>query len=429
MTEHSQSISLAKLAPWEGNVRKAAADTALAELAASIAAHGLLQSLVVRKAKRGRYAVIAGARRLEALRLLAQDGRIDPDMPVPCQLVDANADDTEISLAENTVREEMHPADEFEAFRALIDGGASIADVAARFGHAESMVEKRLRLARVSPVIIAAYRAEEMNLEQVMAFAVTDDHAAQERVWNDSPPWLKLDAKEIRAALTEGDIAATDKRVRFVTLEAYIAAGGSVRRDLFTEGENGAFILDGAFLDRLAQEKLEEAAADLRSEGWSWAQAHPEFGYEDAASFGRVRPEAVPLTEAEAAELAMLEPEIDAFYDIEGDLTPEQEARFDALSARMEELTENRPKFWPAESLAMAGAVASIGYDGELSVTRGLVRPEDMPAEEKPTEARRGASSPFSASLVESLTAQRSVTNAHHLANAIERVTAPPGSV
>ena len=58
------SIPLNKLAAWSGNVRKTAgADTALAELAASIAAHGLLQSLVVRKGKKGSYAVVAGGRR------------------------------------------------------------------------------------------------------------------------------------------------------------------------------------------------------------------------------------------------------------------------------------------------------------------------------------------------------------------------------
>ena len=59
------SIPLNKLTAWDGNVRKTAgADTALAELAASIAAHGLLQSLVVRKGKKGKFAVVAGGRRL-----------------------------------------------------------------------------------------------------------------------------------------------------------------------------------------------------------------------------------------------------------------------------------------------------------------------------------------------------------------------------
>lgn len=121
------------------------------ELAASIAAPGLLQSLVVRKAKKGKFAVVAGGRRLSALRLLADAGKIEADYAVPCHLLDGAADAAEISLAENSVREPMHPADEFEAFRSLVDGGMSEADVAARFGVTEAVVSRRLRLARVSP--------------------------------------------------------------------------------------------------------------------------------------------------------------------------------------------------------------------------------------------------------------------------------------
>jgi hypothetical protein len=52
---------LSKLLAWEGNVRKTDIDKGIDELAASITAHGLLQSLVVRKDKRGKYAVVAGA--------------------------------------------------------------------------------------------------------------------------------------------------------------------------------------------------------------------------------------------------------------------------------------------------------------------------------------------------------------------------------
>ena len=65
MTE-TTDIPLNKLIAWDGNVRKTDADSGLEELAASIAAHGLLQSLVVRKHGRGKFAVIAGRRRLLA---------------------------------------------------------------------------------------------------------------------------------------------------------------------------------------------------------------------------------------------------------------------------------------------------------------------------------------------------------------------------
>src|SRR5580693_7515045 len=125
------TISLNKLIAWDGNVRKTDSDKAISELAASIAAHGLLQSLVVRKDKRGKYAVIAGRRRLLALKSLAEDGNLPATAPIACNILEDEADATEIGLAENVQREPMHPADEFEAFRALIDDGTHVADIAA----------------------------------------------------------------------------------------------------------------------------------------------------------------------------------------------------------------------------------------------------------------------------------------------------------
>ena len=76
------SIPLIKLVPSDANVRRTVTpDTALRELAASIAAHGLLQSLVVRKHRKGKYAVVAGGRRLAAQQLLAGEGKIDASVP------------------------------------------------------------------------------------------------------------------------------------------------------------------------------------------------------------------------------------------------------------------------------------------------------------------------------------------------------------
>ena len=77
-TTSTDTIPLNKLAAWSGNVRKTGADTGLAELAASIAAHGLLQSLVVRKDKKGKFAVVAGRRRLRAAWGDRQEARLSP---------------------------------------------------------------------------------------------------------------------------------------------------------------------------------------------------------------------------------------------------------------------------------------------------------------------------------------------------------------
>ena len=97
----SLEIPLNKLLAWNGNVRTTGADEGIDELAASIASVGLLQSLVVKKEPRGKYAVVAGKRRLLALSQLASNGAVEPSMEIPCRVAPPDADLPEISLTEN----------------------------------------------------------------------------------------------------------------------------------------------------------------------------------------------------------------------------------------------------------------------------------------------------------------------------------------
>jgi len=417
MTTASQSIALIPLnhlVAWSGNVRKTGATDGLDELTASIAAHGLLQSLVVRKTSRGKFAVVAGKRRLMALSGLAEGGALAADAPVPCRIITRSADATEISLTENVVRVPMHPADQFEAFRDLIDGGSTPADIAARFGITEAAVKKRLKLARVSPAIFEAYRGGQLTLEQVQAFTVSDDHAAQECVLNQIGQWSD-DADDIRRALTQDDIPATDKRARFVTVAAYEEAGGAVKRDLFAEGDDGVFLLDSALLDRLAHEKLEALAATVRGEGWKWVEIHPEFDYAARAQFKRRHPEPMPLNAEDAAEQSRLSQEYEAIYDALEEGDEAACARLDEIEARIAELEDRECAFSP-ETIAVAGAVVTLACNGEAETVRGLMRPQDAPCENSEPEACRPEKPDLSASLVQSLTEQKSAAIGAELA-------------
>ena len=88
------------------------------------------------------------------------------------------------------------------------------------------------------------------------------------------------DGTDIRAWLTEDDIEGTDKRVRYVTLKAYEKAGGTVRRDLFSQDDDGVFILDVPLLDKLVSEKLDRAAKAAQKEGWKWVEVRSDFDYQ-----------------------------------------------------------------------------------------------------------------------------------------------------
>ena len=399
------TIPLNKLVPWDGNVRKTGAGEGIEELQASIAAHGILQSLVVRKTTRGKYAVVAGERRRRALTALAKTGTIENDAPVPCHILSGTADATEISLTENAVRVQMHPADQFEAFRELIDAGSVPADIAARFGITEAVVKQRMRLARVSPAILSAYREGGLTLEQVQAFAVSDDHAAQERVFEDLPDWND-DADSIRSALTEGEITASDKRVRFVTLEAYEAAGGALRRDLFAEDDDGIFVLDTPLLNRLAMDKLRSEAETVKAEGWKWVEPALEFDHEARGEFRIRRPQRLPLSEEAEAERKALAEEYQRLFESLQDDDEETSARLDEIESRVAELEDTACAYTP-DVLAIGGAVVTIGSKGHMEAVRGLVKPEDEPGCEETSEPRKERPE-FSAALTQSLSEEKS---------------------
>ena len=401
-------IPLNRLALWKGNVRKTDIQAGVNELAESIASHGLLQSLVVRKGKKGKHDIVAGQRRYLALQALAKDGRIKKDCPVPCMLADENVDAAELSLAENVVRMAMHPADQFEAFRDLIDGGATITDVAARFGVTETVVAKRLKLGRLSPVILEAYREGNIDLEAAQAFAVGDDHEAQERVLADLSEWNRA-PHHIRELLTEDEVSTSDRRVRFVGIDAYRAAGGTMRLDLFDD-ENSGYVQDVALLDRLVSEKLAAIRLEQLASGWSWVDIVPDADWQTIGRFSRVYAERAPLSEADQAELDRLSQAYDELVDdddADEDRLAEIEERMDAL--------QDGPQIWPAATLAIAGAIVAIDYRGNLKIEHGLVRKEDahkLAADTDLTvdagEDRPSRADGLSPRLIEDLTAQHS---------------------
>ena len=146
-----KSIPLTKLVQSPRNVRRHCDPAADSELKASIAAHGLLQNLIVRPAARGKFEVEAGERRRCALLALAEEKVLPKGYEVTCLVLEDDAEiAVETSLAENFHRLAMNPADEAQAFAALIDAGASTEDVARRFGLTVRFVDGRLRLATLA---------------------------------------------------------------------------------------------------------------------------------------------------------------------------------------------------------------------------------------------------------------------------------------
>lgn len=368
------------------------------ELAASIARVGLLQNLIViQSADDEQFEVVAGDRRLTALKLLAKKKRIAADYEVPCLLV-ADASARTVSLAENVQREAMHAADQFAAFAALVKEGRPVEDIAADFGVSPLVVQRRLKLANVSPRLLTDYRAGAATLEQLMALTITDNHAAQEAAYYGAPEWQR-GASALRDRLTEREITATHPLVRFVGLDAYTQAGGGIRRDLFAEGDTGIYLTDAALLEMLVRGKLVARAEDVRAEGWAWVEAVPHMSHADRQTFQNAPRHRREPTTREARRIASLQTRLDKLdAELEEANDAEDEGKTEALESRHEQVAEELQAIeeglrdYAPDVRAVAGAIVTLDREGEAMIHRGLLREAEAKALRTLEKLRQGFS-------------------------------------
>ena len=375
-------IPLNKLKKSPKNARKTShSEAAIEAYAASIAAKGILQNLVVEPeldgdgSATGFYFVTIGEGRRLAQLLRVKRKEIKKTEPIRC-IVDTANDPHEISLDENVTRENMHPADQFEAFKKLTEErGLGDEDIAARFGVTPHVVRQRLRLATVSPKLMQVYRDGGLTLEQLMAFAVTEDHARQEAVYGRLS--YNRDASTIRRLLTETHVAVTDRRAVFVGVEAYTEAGGTILRNLFTE-DRGGYFEDMALLDLLVTARLGREADALReAEGWKWTEAHLDFPH--AHGMRRTYPHPVELLVEDQAALEAARCEVDQlaeWHQTADELPDHVDARLCELEAEIERLEAKRQAYDP-DDIARGGAFVILNHDGMVRIERGFIRPGD----------------------------------------------------
>ncbi|MCA6303672.1 MAG: ParB/RepB/Spo0J family partition protein, partial [Phenylobacterium sp.] len=208
--------------PWNAiepsplNPRRTFDEAAIAELADSIAAAGLLQNLVVRPvsgdpAAPGGWWLISGERRWRAVGHLVETGRAAPDHPMPCRVV--VADDREhlrMAIVENLQRQDVAPLEEAEAFAALRAGGWGTDEIAAAVGKTRRWVQLRLSLVdRLVEPAQALLRQGVITAEQARALATAPAERQAEIL--KSPPRT---ADEVRRRI-RGDDGVPATRARF----------------------------------------------------------------------------------------------------------------------------------------------------------------------------------------------------------------------
>ena len=368
-----KSIPLNKLVQSPRNVRRHSDAAADAELKASIAACGLLQNLIVRPAAKGKFEVEAGERRRRAMLALTDEKILARDHEVTCLVLEDSAEAAvETSLAENFHRLAMNPADEAQAFATLVTGGATVEDVARRFGLTVRFVEGRLRLATLAPVVFEALASGEITLDIAKAFGATSDQEIQSRVFEQlSSAYYAPNPDSIRRMVLSGTVRGSDPRARLVGRDAYVAAGGRIERELFDDEDSESWI-DVGLLESLAAAKMEQQAKALAAEqGLAWVKPtlDPYASHDLVEGLVRLPAEPAPLTEAELGRLD----ELDASYDqhaaiLEDEDSAEEavaaaEAAIEAIERECQEIRA-RPPVIATELKAEAGMILLLSRDG-----------------------------------------------------------------
>jgi ParB family chromosome partitioning protein len=298
-------------------------------------------------------------------------GELADNYPVPVLIVPADRA-LIASLSENVFHIPMHPADEFAAFAKLIGQGKSVEDVAAAFGVTPLVVKRRMKLATVSPTLMALFREDQIGLDCLMVLASVDDHQKQEQTWAALPSWNRR-PDYLRQLLTQGEIESDrDAVAKYVTLKAYEKAGGALRRDLFSDDDKKVYLLDAALLEKLATDKLQKRAKQIAAEGWKWVDVRVRYAFDEYVKYGELRKTKRQPDAEEAAALADLDGRIaalhaqmetladedcdeDAFYQLEGEAEGMEEQR---------KVLDETLTVWPADLMAQAGCVVHVGNNG-----------------------------------------------------------------
>jgi ParB family chromosome partitioning protein len=190
-------LSIAELRPDPEQPRKYFDEQALSELKASIAKHGVLQPLLVRRAAEGGFLVVSGERRYQAS---LQAGLAS----VPVLITDG--DPVEISIVENLLRENLTAVEEAEAIdRLKSQHNYQLADLSAVLGKAESTLSEILSINKLPSTVKDDCRNDPKAARYILVEIAKQHDAAK---------MASLYQKYKESGLTRGEIRSKERLLR-----------------------------------------------------------------------------------------------------------------------------------------------------------------------------------------------------------------------
>lgn len=171
------SLPIATIEPHPEQPRRHFDEAALDELAASIAARGVIQPVIVRPHGPGRYQLVAGERRWRA----AQRAELKKIPAVVKEVSDEKV--LELALVENIQRQELNPIEEAKAFRQLIDNiGLTQEELSERIGKSRTVIATFMRFLKLPNDIQKLLEEEKISAGHARALLMTEDVSIQRSV-------------------------------------------------------------------------------------------------------------------------------------------------------------------------------------------------------------------------------------------------------
>ena len=279
------------------------------------------------------------------------------------------------SVAENEQRAAIHPAEQIAGFCTLAEQGTPPAQIGDAPGFSTRHVQRMLKLANLVPSLLEKLSQDELTVEQCQALCLEDDHARQAEILEMvKASWSNTSAHLLKRAITETELSTDSAKFRFIGREAYEAAGGYVREDLFSR-DDGDGTADSVLVERLVQEKLKRIAQDIQQrEGWIWSRGRTTriwYHGDDGKEFVQPDEPAQVYTPEQCQCIDELREQLDD-YDSRCDGTDVIEAEISAIQ-RAAEISA-----WTEDMKLGAGVVVSQ-YNGKAYIQRGVRLKADMP--------------------------------------------------
>lgn len=235
-------------------------------LAETLFAAGQLQPLTVRpgRKKEATHMALDGRRRLLALRLLVEQGRIDDGFLVDVFVETDPARQAAAVLLTNTAVP-VHVADIIAAIGRMLKGRLGVPTIARALGYAEIDVRRLAALSALPEVALQALRLGRLNLRQARLLARLPDADEQAELARMTLEGHGFQDWRVTEKLDEGRVTARDARCALVGPERYAQAGGRTENDLF--GELAPVLLDPAILTGVWTRRAREVALTYEAEG------------------------------------------------------------------------------------------------------------------------------------------------------------------